>query len=98
MFWKAVSYQLCHPETTAWARSHLLPLSKEDIQGDLVEQDQLIKNTVNFMKEAQGFYVVVGLYLRTRVGKQACGGEGKGARITTEKKKMANDKIQYQRE
>lgn len=56
-----------------------------------MEQDQLIKNTVNFMKEEQGFYLVVGLHLRTRFQKQAGGGEEKGARITTEKKKTRND-------
>lgn len=49
---EAVSYQLCHREL-----SHPLPLPKEGIKGDLVGKDQLIQNTMSFMKKIKVFFL-----------------------------------------
>lgn len=92
MFWKAVSYlPTLLPRSNCLGQvSSPLPLSKGGIWSDLVNKDPLINNTVNFMKEARGFYLVVELSLRTRVQKEACRGKGTGTRATTEKKKTTN--------
>lgn len=61
-------------------------------------QDQLINNTVNSKKKAQGFYLVVGLSVRSRIEKEAWWGKRKRSQNNHREKENNKYKVQYQRE